>query len=97
MRATRIVVEGPSLVHSSQWTVDRLFSVICELLTVNQPASLLIDRTQEFLPFGILRYSVIPAYSVVLLRLALYVNLRTVIVTAAVYRGFRLQLFPLRR
>ena len=32
-----------------------------------------------------------PAYSLVLLRLA-FVNLRTVIVTAAVYRGFDLEL-----
>jgi hypothetical protein len=32
-------------------------------------------------------YSEFPAYSQVLLKLAIYWNLRTVIVTAAVYRG----------
>ena len=39
-----------------------------------------------------MKYSVFPAYSQILLRLAFIVNLRTVIVTAAVHRGFKPQL-----
>ena len=58
--------------------------------------SLLIVRTQRFSPFGTLRCSDFPAYSTILLRLAIGVNLRTVIVTAAVYRGFESMLRALR-